>query len=153
MTGFRIKRCAHLQRRRSEWGRRWDKGLLFGLTVGNCRRSAQSVKHHPGNSFGKKKKKKRNPHSPAELDQGVRLRCFFFSSIFLFLYFFCIASWGLTKEASSVYHKLIEETSCEEKIMGLFFSPPLEYHGRPLEWDRLTVSSCFSSHLDPRLRV
>lgn len=61
MTGFRIKRCAHLQRKGCEqgvggWGGGWDKGLPFRLTPGNCGRSARSVKRHPGNCCGKKKK-------------------------------------------------------------------------------------------------
>lgn len=62
MTGFRIKRCAHLQRRRcDERGerRRRDEGLAFGLTVGNCGRSARSVKRHPGNCYGKKNNQKK----------------------------------------------------------------------------------------------
>lgn len=57
MTGFRIKRCAHLQSKGCEQGRGRDKGLPFRLTVGNCGRSVRSVKRHPGNCFGKKKKK------------------------------------------------------------------------------------------------
>lgn len=59
MTGFRIKRCAHLQRR-CERERRWDKGLPFRLTAVNCGRSARSMKRHPGNCCGRKMKKKKS---------------------------------------------------------------------------------------------
>lgn len=69
MTGFRIKRCAHLQRRRcDERGerRRRDEGLAFGLTVGNCGRSARSVKRHPGNCYGKKNNQKESSRAWSE---------------------------------------------------------------------------------------
>lgn len=58
MTGFRIKRCAHLQRRGCEWERRWDKGLLFRLTVGNCGRSVGVCEASPEQLLWQKKKKK-----------------------------------------------------------------------------------------------
>lgn len=147
MTGFRIKRCAHLQRRGCEWGRRWDKGLPFRLTVGNSGRSARSVKRHPGNCCGKKKKKK---HSPAKPDQCVRLRCLALSVSLLSCFtFFCISSWGLINGASNICHRTIVETSWWGKKWEwdfLIYFLPIEYHeshSREAYWIRLLHSIAF----------
>lgn len=112
MTGFRIKRCAHLQRRGCERGRRWDKGLPFRLTVGNCGRSARSVKRHPGNCCGKKKKKKQSSHAWSGCEASLLSSfCFSLLSLSLAFTFFCISSWGLTNGASNICHRTIVETS------------------------------------------
>lgn len=93
MTGFRIKRCAHLQRRRcDERGKRrtWDEGLAFGLTVGNCGRSARSVKRHPGNCYGKKNnQKKKNPRVQPSLIRAWGIR-FFWSFCLFYPDFFVV---------------------------------------------------------------
>lgn len=110
MTGFRIKRCAHLQRRGVSGGEDEIRGshLDWRLEIVEGQHGLWSVTQATAVA-------KKNP------DQGVRLCCLV-HSVTVWLYFFSMSSWDLTNGSSNIWHWMIVDTFWWGQYNGMFFT-------------------------------